>query len=91
MDIAGYQDWLPEGNLRDGSKAGKTMTVTAKVQGTNGAPTTAKATWIRFELLDVSKEPGVCLNRPVRASAKTFPDYGFETGEKSVSADSLFE
>jgi hypothetical protein len=60
------------------------MNVTAKVQGTNGAPTTAKATWIRFELLEISKEPGVCLNQPLRANAKTEPDYSFEIDKNQI-------
>jgi hypothetical protein len=79
VDIDGYQDWLPEGNFKDGSKLGNALAVTAKVQGTNGAPTTAKADWIRFQLVDISHEPGVCLNQPSKAVAKTDPDYKFET------------
>ncbi len=71
VEIEGYEDWIPRGNLEDEAQPGNTVKVTAKVQATGLPGEEADRTAeITFELTETSREPGVCLNWP------TNPDLG---------------
>ena len=77
VDIGGYDQWLPEGNLKDGTQLGKTLTATATLQGPNGQPTSARADTFAFALNNVSRVPGICMNRPNLDLADTNLDLRF--------------
>ncbi|MCU0970798.1 MAG: hypothetical protein MUF57_03125 [Gammaproteobacteria bacterium] len=64
--IDDYAAWRPLGQIAQPGKPGNQLTAKATVlpKG-NAAPPQVRA--IRFELLDVSREPGVCLNWPLAA------------------------
>lgn len=71
VEVAGYENWIPLGNLEDEAKPGNTVKVTARLRATgeSGRKVDTKAEFT-FELIDASQEPGVCLNWP------TQPDLG---------------
>ena len=81
IESADYQKWLPKGDLRDQTKAGDALYLTAVLQTTNGSTPVSRATQFKFELLNVSAEPGVCLNNPSQQSASTKPDLKFESAK----------
>lgn len=57
---------------------GNTLTVTAKLQGVDGAPLKQKARKFMFELMDVSKELGIAMNAPNVKARKDLPDLMFD-------------
>jgi hypothetical protein len=74
----GYKEWKPEGNLDQPDQRGNSIKVSARLQKKGGGvPTKARATRFDFELLNVSAEPGVCMNFPIE-SPSTEPDLKFE-------------
>jgi len=77
VDIDNYEKWLPEGNLRDWTQLGNNLKVTATLQGPNGQPTSALADAFAFALNNVSRVPGVCMNRPNLDLADTNLDLRF--------------
>jgi hypothetical protein len=91
--IDDYADWRPLGQVAQPGKPGNNLTAKATVlpKG-DAAPPQVRA--IRFQLLDVSREPGVCLNWPLGASDRD-PDLRLAaTPESSGSLskeDQLFE
>jgi len=64
--IDGYADWRPLGSLAQPGTPGNHLLAKATVlpKGNAASP---KVRAIRFALLDVSREPGVCLNWPLGA------------------------
>jgi hypothetical protein len=60
-----YDDWWPAGG-DDERTPGNAIVVTAKLQRRGGGPYRYPARRIRFELVRVSREPGVSLNWPPR-------------------------
>ena len=74
-----YENWLPLGDLRDWNKAGTNLFFTARLQTKDGQVPQSRAKTIKFELLEVSSEPGVCMNRPTKQSANNNPDLRFES------------
>jgi len=63
VTIDGYEKWLPSGSVEDPSAAGSHFLASAVlVSRTGKIPPPAKS--FQFELLDVSREPGVCMNWP---------------------------
>lgn len=68
-----YAKWLPEGSIEDPKKPGNNLTARAvlksKKGGTKDLPV---ARSFRFELLETSREPGVCLNWPLDAKDEDF-------------------
>jgi hypothetical protein len=80
VDGPDYEDWLPKGDVKDWNKRGDILFLTASLQTTNGGvPIVTRAKNIKFELLNVSKEKGVCLNRPHQEFADDKPDLKFES------------
>ena len=73
----GYAEWTPEGNLKQPDQRGNTNRLSARLQKKGGGVPTARATRFDFELLNVSAEPGVCMNFPI-VSPSTQPDLKFE-------------
>lgn len=78
-----YEDWLPTGDLKDWNKHGEDILfVIARLRlkdGTEDQVPQSRAKWFKFELLEVSSEPGVCMNRPSKQSANTRSDLRFES------------
>jgi hypothetical protein len=70
VDIEGYEDWIPTGNLADWEKPGNTLQVSAKAHKKDqpGQPLDKPVTFL-FSLAGVSMEPGVCMNWPPKASS----------------------
>ncbi|MDP2875701.1 MAG: hypothetical protein Q8O00_05910 [Holophaga sp.] len=67
VEVTGYENWIPLGNLEDEANPGNTVKVTAKLlaTGASGRKVDTQAEFT-FELTDVSQEPGVCLNWPLK-------------------------
>ncbi len=61
-----YEEWLPEGG-EDEDSVGNGMFVYAKLQAKDGSVPQQKAVRFTFELIDTSRNPGVCGNRPQAA------------------------
>jgi hypothetical protein len=84
VESSGYPTWLPKGDLQNQNKAGDVLFFTAVLQTTDGTvPTTSRATHFKFELLNVSAEPGVCLNNPSQQFASAEPDLKFESSQNA--------
>jgi len=64
--IDGYADWRPLGRVDQPGQPGAQLTARALVLPEGDAPPPLVRA-IRFELLDVSREPGVCMNWPLAA------------------------
>lgn len=82
---AAYQKWRPAGDRAGEDYGGRFLKVFAKLhpKGKPEGSTEKKATF-RFELQDVSAEPGVCMNWPQKKLAKRTPDLAFE---QSLNSD----
>ncbi len=63
VNIADYDTWMPQGNLKSPEKAGSTLIINATVK-TKDATEKNKDAKITFTLNNVSSEPGICLNGP---------------------------
>lgn len=70
-----YDDWLPRGGKTE-TDPGSTIKVRAWLKARNGSLGETKITEISFLLAGVSREPGVCLNRPLKKGAE-MPDLQF--------------
>jgi hypothetical protein len=70
-----YEEWMPVGGP-DEDTPGNTITVKVVLQK-KGQPgsTPAEKAQFKFELENVSKEPGVCLNWPPASPVKKEPDF----------------
>jgi hypothetical protein len=68
ITIPGYDEWRPEGNIKEVTKLGNNLVARATVQVKEGQGTfIPRVKNIRFQLLDTSREPGVCMNWPLNA------------------------
>ena len=73
ITIPGYDEWRPEGNIKEVTKPGNKLVARATVAPTVGQGTfVPKVKNIRLELLDSSREPGVCMNWPLDAKDKDY-------------------
>lgn len=62
-----YDSWTPQGNLDDENRSGNSIRLKAKVRATGLPGEEANRTaQLFFELAEVSAEPGVCLNWPLK-------------------------
>ncbi len=61
-----YEEWLPEGG-EDEDSIGNGMFIFAKLQAKDGSTPQQRAVRFVFELVDTSRNPGVCGNRPQAA------------------------
>lgn len=68
ITVPGYDEWRPEGNIKKPAEPGNNLTARATLKPKAGQGTfIPRVKSIRFELLDASREPGVCLNWPLNA------------------------
>lgn len=64
----GYDEWRPEGNIKKPAEPGNKLVARATLKPKAGQGTfVPRVKSIRFQLLDTSREPGVCLNWPLEA------------------------
>jgi hypothetical protein len=69
----GYDEWRPEGNIKQPTKPGNKLVARATLQVKEGQGTfIPKVKNIRFQLFDTSSEPGVCMNWPLNAKDKDY-------------------
>ncbi|MBE7503712.1 MAG: hypothetical protein HS113_26165 [Verrucomicrobiales bacterium] len=75
---AGYETWVPHGGPDQSLPGTNHLVVTAvlRMPGTTAPPPVRKARF-RFELVEGSKEPGLCLNAPSPAEAHQHYDLQF--------------
>jgi hypothetical protein len=85
----GYDSWMPQGGINEDTE-GNSIRVEAVLQKKGGGETDARAHTFTFELLDVSHEPGVCLNFPQDAAEGDKPDLRFR-GEPNAAASPPLE
>ncbi|HEY0075150.1 MAG TPA: hypothetical protein VGB77_13715 [Abditibacteriaceae bacterium] len=76
-----YETWMPAGGSNE-KAAGNTLGISAHLLTKDGKapPALVKAQQFKFELLDVSDEPGVCLNQPLQNATRD-PDLKFESAK----------
>ena len=67
-----YDDWLPEGR-DDEQTPGRGLGLTARLQASDGGPPPVAAKKFIFELVGVSREPGIALNFPKNPAKR--PDF----------------
>lgn len=83
----GYDAWRPEGNIKQPTAPGNKLVARATLQ-----PKTAEKGFvprvkhIRFELLDTSREPGICLNWPLNVK-----DHDYDLRLAAVAGGKLGE
>lgn len=69
VTIEGYDAWRPRGSIADPAQPGNSIVaravLTSKGEDKSDVPVVDR---FRFELLDTSREPGVCLNWPLNAT-----------------------
>lgn len=63
VEIEGYEDWLPLGNIASPDQPGGRLAVRAKLVPRSEKPL-PRARRFRFELTEVTREPGVAMNWP---------------------------
>ena len=81
VTIPGYPNWRPTAG-RTETDIGVTLAIEAEIRqkSTNQpAPLIVPDKW-SFNLVDVSKEPGVAMNWPAKAAAAITPDMAFDRG-----------
>jgi hypothetical protein len=72
-----YDRWLPQAT-KDENVSGNQIEIVARLVDANNQPAVGKARLFRFELLDVSKQPGVAVNQPIATITAPKPDLAFE-------------
>ncbi len=65
VTIEGYEKWLPKGSLANRSMPGNHLSARAMLVPKAGGAKTPTVKCFRFELVDASREPGVCMNWPL--------------------------
>jgi len=86
--VGDYDGWLPEGHLRvmpQEAPGANTIGFRVRFQKIGGgAPAQRPASFV-FDLLDTSREPGVCLNYPPGPAGGKRPDLRFHEGDGRFS------
>lgn len=73
VTIADYATWRPKGSIADSKKPGNALVARAVLKSKNGKSSDLpEVDRFRFELLDTSREPGVCLNWPLGAKDEDY-------------------
>jgi hypothetical protein len=65
VDIPKYDSWLPNAAPDESSPGRDALLVRATLRNKDGSAPKDKATRFTFELIQVSREPGICMNYPV--------------------------
>lgn len=73
VDLEDYAEWIPQGGA-DEEAEGNGIAVVARLKSSDGGPVEEDAERFRFELVDVSREPGVAMNAPLPPEALSTPD-----------------
>jgi len=84
VTLVDYENWLPQGGENE-KIPGNLLAIEAVLRAKDGSNLTEKARKFRFEIIDVSREPGVCMNWPAKSSATTDPDLRFEPGPSGLT------
>jgi hypothetical protein len=77
VEVVEYADWRPEGSLV-ANTAGNHIEVKATLRQANGGPPRELALNFTFELVEVSKIPGVAMNFPPPPYPRNEPDLQFD-------------
>ena len=73
VTIEGYAKWRPEGSIEKPTQPGNSLVARATLKSKTGAVKSLPGVKrFKFELLDTSREPGVCLNWPLGAKDQDF-------------------
>lgn len=73
VTIDGYADWLPRGSIADPKKPGNALVARAVLKSKDGkTKELPEVERFRFELINTSREPGICLNWPLDANDTDF-------------------
>lgn len=73
VTIAGYDTWRPLGSIADPEKPGAAIVARAVLKSKDGKTRELpEVDRFRFELIDTSREPGVCLNWPLGAKDENY-------------------
>ncbi len=85
VTIADYAEWRPRGSIADPAKPGNTLVARAVLKTKSGTTKTLPAVKaFRFQLMDTTREPGVCLNWPLGAKDE---DYDLRLAAASTGGD----
>ena len=89
----GYDEWRPEGNIKKPTEPGNKLMARATLKPKDGeGKFVPRVKNIRFQLLDTSREPGICLNWPLSAKDQ---DYDLRlaavAGGKLSKSDQILE
>lgn len=69
VTVPGHAQWRPEGSIKKPSEPGNSLVALATLKSKGGnEKLLPEVKSIRFQLLDSSREPGVCLNWPLDAN-----------------------
>ncbi len=71
-----YETWIPEAKQNEETPANE-LGFTARLRDKSGGFPSQRAKYFRFELVDTSAVPGVCMNYPAGAGAVSTPDLQF--------------
>jgi len=71
-----YNNWMPKGGKKE-DEIGNMITVWVQLMEQDGSTACGAADSFRFELVNVSHEPGVACNYPNASAAKSDPDMHF--------------
>jgi hypothetical protein len=84
IPFSGYEDWIPEGGKDEDTEGGFPIVVDVelRLKSKPDKEISEKAKF-KFELIDTSKEPGVCLNVPKKDKAKRSYDLKFKQKNNS--------
>jgi len=96
VEIDEYADWTPRGGNEEG-EPGRQLNVRARLQTKSGGTPPELADKIIFELIEVSREPGTCINFPSRDACQDpplpdlrfHPEYNVPNGLAVVDVDEL--
>jgi len=74
-----YENWIPEADLKNQRNEfeGNSIKITAELLTACATGPVVAPDKFRFELVKVSREPGVCMNYPPSGNANTKPDLRF--------------
>ena len=81
IDPRDYAHWLPQGSETSEAQPGNAIPIFATLLQKDGKAPQKKVLKIIFELTDVSKEPGVCLNQPPNGNGNSDFDLRFRKEE----------
>ena len=93
VTVPGYAAWRPEGSIKEPQKPGNNLVARATLKSKGGkAKFLPEVKNIRFQLLDSSREPGVCMNWPLEAKDDDYDlRLGVVSGGTLSKSDQILE